>query len=147
MQRKKQFQMKLALTVMILLAFNQVSGQTEKNHQIDIELQYCLDSTENSTTTGMTTCMVKATQKWDKELNKNYDDLLSLLTQEQKEKFRIAQKKWMKYRDTEIEFSNQLYYDMQGTMWMIVAAEKKLELTKKRAIELLDYSESLTIEN
>ena len=46
----------------------------------------------------------------------------------------------------EIEFSNQLYYDMQGTMWIPVAAQTKLDLTRKRTIELKNYIANLTID-
>ncbi len=83
--------------------------------------------------------MSTATEKWDAKLNKAYKELLDLLTNEQKEKLKIAQREWIEYRDKEILFSNQLYYDMQGTMWISVAAHTKLDLTRKRTIELEIY--------
>lgn len=121
-------------------------GQIDSTYQIDKELQDCLDSSENYTTKGMTDCVGLATEKWDTELNKAYKELLNLLTDEQKEKLKIAQRKWIEYRDKEIEFSNQLYYDMQGTMWIPVAAQTKLDLTRKRTIELKNYIANLTID-
>lgn len=90
--------------------------------------------------------MSTATEKWDTELNKTYKELLDLLTTEQKEKLKIAQREWIEYRDKEIEFSNQLYYDMQGTMWIPIAAQTKLDLTRKRTIELESYIANLTID-
>ena len=137
--------MKLTLTAILLCLPNLAFGQTEKEHPIDIELQNCLDSSENYTTKGMTDCVVRATKKWDEELNKNYLELLTLLTSEQKDKLKIAQRQWVEYRNKEIEFSNQLYNDMQGTMWIPVAAQTKLDLTRKRTIELESYIANLTI--
>ncbi|MCB0803072.1 MAG: DUF1311 domain-containing protein [Flavobacteriales bacterium] len=138
--------MKLTLTAILFCFLNLAFGQTEKEHPIDIELQNCLDSRVNYTTKGMTDCVVQATEKWDEELNKNYQELLTLLTAEQKDKLKIAQREWIEYQDKEIEFSNQLYYDMQGTMWIPVAAQTKLELTRKRTIELESYKANLTID-
>ena len=95
----------------------------------------------------MTDCVVQATEKWDLELNKNYQKLLNILTAEQKEKLKLTQREWVEYRDKEIEFSNQLYYDMQGTMWIPIAAETKLDLTRKRTVEPENYIANLTIDN
>lgn len=138
--------MKHILTTVFLLTVSFVYGQTEKKHPIDIELQKCLDSKENYTTKSMTECIIVATESWDKELNKNYKVLLALLTEEQKEKLKESQRQWIKFRDTELEFSRSFYSQMQGTMWISIAAQTKLDLTRKRANELLDYISTLTEE-
>lgn len=138
--------MKIVLT-MILTIFSVITyGQVNSTSQIDNELQNCLDSSKNYTTKGMIDCVSTATQKWDTELNKAYIELVDLLTTEQKEKLKIAQREWIEYRDKEIEFSNQLYYYMQGTMWIPVSAQTKLDLTRKRTIELESYIANLTID-
>jgi uncharacterized protein YecT (DUF1311 family) len=146
-KKTNRYKMKLTLTAILFCFLNLAFGQTDKEHPIDTELQNCLDTSENYTTKGMTDCVVQATEKWDLELNKNYQKLLNLLTAEQKEKLKITQREWVEYRDKEIEFSNQLYYDMQGTMWIPVAAQTKLDLTRKRTVELKNYIANLTIDN
>lgn len=138
--------MKLTLTAILFCLLHLAFGQTEKEHPIDLELQNCLDSSENYTTKGITDCVVRAAEKWDEELNKKYQELLTLLTVEQTDKLKIAQRKWVEYRNKEIVFSNQLYYDMQGTMWIPVATQIKLDLTRKRTIELESYIANLTID-
>jgi len=137
--------MKLISILLMFLALNQVSGQTKK-YKIDAELNACLDSAENQSTHGTIICISRATVKWDKELNENYKELMLLLTAEQKNKLKTAQRQWIVYRDKEIEFSNKLYSDMEGTMWQPIAIEKKLKLTKDRAIELDDYIMNLKID-
>lgn len=138
--------MKILLTI-ILTIFSLITyGQVDSAYQIDKELQDCLNSSENYTNKGMSDCVITATEKWDFELNKVYKKLLDLLTAEQKEKLNIAQRKWIEYRDKEIEFSNQIYYDMQGTMWIPVAAQTKLHLTRKRTIDLESFKANLTID-
>jgi len=137
--------MRTRLTTLLLLTFLLVYGQTEKDHPVDIELQKCLDSKENSTTQGMTQCVIKAADSWDIELNKNYKTLLGLLNEEQKEKLKVSQRQWIKYRDSELEFSRSFYNQMQGTMWIPIAARTRLDLTKQRAQELLGYISTLTM--
>src|SRR5690554_5855150 len=111
------------IIALLMTAFSVITyAQTNNIHHIDKELEDCLNLKENYTTKGMTDCVNSATTKWDIELNKTYKKLLSLLTVEQKEKLKIAQRKWIEYRDKEIEFSIQIYSDMQGTMWIPVAA-------------------------
>jgi uncharacterized protein YecT (DUF1311 family) len=143
--RKKRKHMRTILTTLLLLTFLLVYGQTEKKHPIDIELQKCLDSKENSTTKGMTQCMIKAAESWDIELNKNYKTLLGLLNKEQKEKLKDSQRQWIRYRDSELEFSRSFYNQMQGTMWIPIASQTRLDLTKQRAQDLLDYISILTM--
>ncbi|MFD0976778.1 lysozyme inhibitor LprI family protein [Salinimicrobium gaetbulicola] len=137
--------MKILLTTILILfsVFNY--GQVDSTDHIGKELQDCLDSSENYSTKRMTDCVNTATEKWDAELNKAYKELLDLLMAEQKEKLKISQREWIEFRDKEIEFSNQLYYDLEGTMWIPVAAQTKLDLTKKRTIELESFISVLTL--
>jgi len=135
--------MRSILTILFLTTFLFLHGQTEKKHPIDVELQKCLDTKENYTTLAMTECIVKAADSWDIELNKNYKILLGLLTEEQKEKLKESQRPWIKYRDNELDFSRSFYTQMQGTMWIPVAARTRLNLTKQRAEELSDYISTL----
>ena len=138
--------MQITLTI-ILTIFSVITyGQVDSTYQIDKELQDCLNSSENYTTRGMTDCVSEPTEKWDIELNKAYIGLFDLLTTEQKENLKIAQREWIEYREKDIVFSNQLYYDIQGTMWIPVAVQTKLDLTRKSTIELENYIANLTID-
>ncbi len=136
--------MRKILIIILILPFVQIYGQTDKQHRIDIELQYCLDSTQNYTTYGMLECISRATKEWDKELNKNYNELISILSSGQKEKLKKSQRQWIVFRDNEIDFSNQLYADLQGTMWFIAAAQTNLDLNRDRAKKLSTYISNLT---
>ncbi|WLD24047.1 lysozyme inhibitor LprI family protein [Flavobacterium dauae] len=139
--------MKKLFTIIMIVFSVMIYGQANNIHQIDKELEDCLNLEENYRTKGMLDCINSATTKWDVELNKTYKKLLSLLTVEQKEKLKIAQRKWIEYRDKEIEFSIQTYSDMQGTMWIPVSAQTKMDLTRQRTIDLENYIVNLTIGN
>lgn len=130
------------LVLGVLTSFGQANND---KHCIDIELQACLDSSENHTTKGMTDCVHRVTDKWDLELNRNYAILMTLLSDQEKATVKKSQLAWIKFRDEEINFSNQLYYGMGGTMWVPVAAQTKLDLTRQRALKLEAYIQNLTI--
>jgi uncharacterized protein YecT (DUF1311 family) len=131
------------LFLTLILAVN-TYGQTDTEvHIIDKHLKECLDSTENQTTVGMTDCAIRAGKEWDKELNKNYNLLMSKLSVDEKEKLKSAQKNWILYRDKEMEFARTMYVNQQGTVWRIVLADRQTELTRQRALELKTYYENL----
>ena len=136
--------MKILLSSLLIMLSISSFGQTEQLHPIDRELQDCLNSDENSTTVGMTECINTATWKWGEELNRQYKILLSLLTDQQKERLKSTQREWIRFRDKELQFTSQLYSDMQGTMWIPVAAQVKLDLIKHRTLELKNYTADLT---
>lgn len=138
--------MKYILSIFLFFPLNWAFGQTAPEHPIDVAMQKCLDGDENTSTQAITDCVVEATEKWDKLLNKNYQTLLSLLNEEQKIKLKTSQRQWINYRDREIEFSDELYGSLQGTMWIPISAETKLELTKQRALELEAYITHLSLD-
>ncbi|MBK9733114.1 MAG: DUF1311 domain-containing protein [Chitinophagaceae bacterium] len=111
---------------------------------IDIRLKECLEVDSNYTTYGMMHCEALARDEWDVEMNKYYHLLIDTLNADEKEKFKVAQRQWLKYRDKEFEFSATMHYNMQGTMWRVVAAARSCEIVKARALELKDYFETLT---
>jgi uncharacterized protein YecT (DUF1311 family) len=87
----------------------------------------------------MLNCINSATAQWDDELNKNYKLLMSVLRPEEKEKLKNSQLNWLKFRDKEFEFSDAAYNTLEGTLWLVVKANRKLDFVKHRAIELWDY--------
>ncbi|MEI7596039.1 MAG: lysozyme inhibitor LprI family protein [Bacteroidota bacterium] len=115
----------------------------ENKHEIDIQLQKCLDSTANQTTVGMIDCTRRAMDAWDSELNKYYKQLMNILSEEEKEKLKLAQQKWLLYRDTEISLAGTVFNNLQGTIWRIVAAERQMDIVKQRALGLKSYYETL----
>ena len=134
------------LTILFLtwiLAVNAYGQAEMAEHIIDKRLRECLDSTENQTTIGMTGCSIRAGEEWDKELNKNYNLLISKLSVDEKEKLKNAQRSWILYRDKELEFASTMYIDLQGTMWRIVLADRQTELTRQRALDLKAYYDNL----
>jgi uncharacterized protein YecT (DUF1311 family) len=131
---------RLATLLLMLISVMTSFGQTETEENIiDVQLRECLDSTENETTDRLIKCSIRAGDAWDKELNKYYKLLMKALTADEKEKLINSQKKWVIYRDSEIEFTRTIYDNLQGTTWRVVSADRQTEITRQRALELKEY--------
>jgi len=116
-------------------------------HPIDIELEKCHDTGANHTTYGMVQCEVTAREEWEKEMEKYYSMLMNILNKEEKEKLMSAQMQWLEFKEKELDFSGTTYFNMQGTMWQIVAASRSCEVVKQRALDLSGYYKMLTFDD
>ena len=117
-----------------LVAFSQ---EAEEKHPIDIALDKCMD--KNPSTHGTVGCLDEAYKKWDAELNKNYKALTLKMDAKQKAALLAAQRKWIEYRDLEFKFQSALYATMEGTMYQPMAVNDRMEVVKKRALDLKSY--------
>ena len=137
------------LYIIIILNTTKLVGQsstiaTAKEHyKIDTTYKECLYVSENQVY-QMVGCGDKAKEAWDEEMDKYYRLLMSVLMEKEREKLKTAQKNWLAYRESEYEFAGTTYYDLQGTIWTIVALDRKVEVVKHRAMELKNYYETLT---
>jgi uncharacterized protein YecT (DUF1311 family) len=126
----------LAVASILLLATVSIA-QEQPQHPIDKTLEACID--KNGSTAGMVECTDKAYAAWDKELNKNYGELMRALKTAQKETLRLAQVEWIKYRDLQFKFIDSIYDTLDGTMYIPMRIDARLEVIKKRALELKDF--------
>jgi uncharacterized protein YecT (DUF1311 family) len=134
---------RLLLTMVSLLLFATVSIAQEQNqHPIDKSLGACID--KNPSTAGMVECTDKAYVAWDKELNKNYGELMRTLKPGQKEALRTAQLEWIKYRDLDFKLIDSIYDKMEGTMYISMRIDSRMEVVKKRALQLKGFLELIT---
>jgi len=134
----------LALFALSSQAFAQ--RELKEKHPIDLTLEECHSIDSNQTTYGMMECEATAQEEWDSEMNKYYKLLMEVLKPEEKEKLKAAQRQWIVYRDNEKDFATTMYYNMEGTMWRVVAAGRLTEIIRARALELKGYYEVLTID-
>jgi len=124
-----------------MITIGSFAQQPTKEHKIDIALSNCIK--KDGSTIGMIGCLITADTEWDKELNKSFKLLSSKLDTSGQRKLRESQRQWIIYRDKEIAFFMQLY-DRDGTMWNVIKNETGMKLTRQRALELIDYYETIT---
>lgn len=137
----------------LLILLSHITVQTfgqdinfKENHPIDIKLEKCLAIDSNMTTAGMIKCQAVAKDEWDLEMNKYYNLLMDTLASAEKAALKTAQKSWLNYRDNEMKLSGAIYFNMQGTMWHVVAAGRSCDIIRQRALELKAYYDMLTFD-
>ena len=99
----------------------------------------CMEEPGGQSTIGMSECTMRENMWWDNHLNVLYQDLKSMLTEEQFVKLRDAQRNWIKYRDTKCDFEFEFW--IEGTIRSIFYTSCVLDMTANRAIDLSEYME------
>lgn len=88
-----------------------------------------------STTLAMNQCYAAASQVWDREMNKQYNNLMKTLSGEPKNKLRAAQRAWLNYRDSWLEASRS-QLSSQGTLGSVALSAQSLSLVRNQALML-----------
>lgn len=136
----------LCTTIAFLAAMIPVSAQDTQQqhlHSIDSAYHECLSVEANQSTHGMINCASMAYDAWDAELNRVYKQLMSVLSAEEKEKLKAAQKSWIAWRNSELAFSDLMHDNLGGSMWRVVAAERALTIVRQRVLELQAYCDTV----
>ena len=129
--------MKKLSSIIFLLSTNAFSLA---QNTIDQNLEKCLN--QRNSTAGQVSCVSSARDSWDKELNKSYISLSQKLTKNGKKELVEAQRNWILFRDSEFKLIDKYYFDIKkGTLFYVIAENKKLEIVKERALQIKEYDE------
>lgn len=110
---------------------------TTGKHPID-KLQSRWEDNDSSTY-GILGAQKAAYKLWDLELNRVYKRLMKGLKTDQRKALRTSQRKWIAYRDAEIESVQAIYGQKEGTVWGIVGSASVIDLTKSQMQRLSSY--------
>lgn len=69
-------------------------------------------------------------------MTENYRKLRFLLPPKKQIALRDAQREWIIFRDQELKNISEFYSDIDGTMYLVTAAEDRMALTESRAKDL-----------
>lgn len=119
--------------------FLSLQEASEAIHPIDAEINRCVDKFPS--THGMMECTTKGMEKWDRELNRLYKELMTVLPKEGQTALRTAQRAWIPLRDSEFALSSEVYSTIYtvldgGTMWVVNDAIAHMEVVRRRTLEL-----------
>lgn len=106
---------------------------------IEDELDACLR--EHYSTVGQVNCIREATERWESEITNRLYQLTNKLPDEQRTLLDKSQRAWARYKKAQLEFAEEFYSKMRGTMWRPVRAGLAHSLLKERGRELAIYSE------
>ena len=137
MRRPKIFWL-LLVFILFILPVQGFGEEKEKKHPIDMWLEKCMEK-ENYTTAGMLNCSSQALDKWDKELNRVYKELIKKLSPEEKELLKQSQLQWIRFRDAEFKWIESFYNSRKGTMFPLMEIGDKMHLVSERVKWLEGY--------
>jgi uncharacterized protein YecT (DUF1311 family) len=112
-----------------------------KKHPLDLWLDGCTQ--RDPSTRGMNECLAQAYAGWDQELNRTYRELLSRLDEASQDALRESQRAWIAFRDREFTLLDKLYGSMEGTMYVTMRLADRVDLIKRRTLELQSYADVL----
>ena len=136
--------MKSAISFTTVLFFAILAGHAtaqESKHPIDVWFANCV--AQDDSTAGQRNCYGNAYGLWDKELNLQYKNLMKRLDANGQKALKASQMSWLKFRDAESKLADLIVNGKDGTMWLIVGDGDRMELIRKRALELKKYREIL----
>lgn len=87
-------------------------------------------------------CYEQSLRSWDAELNRNYTTLLSVLDDQEKLKVRAVQRKWLEYRDSQLEAIGFLS-NRSGARSEIQPVRMAAWITREQAVRLSNIFSSL----
>lgn len=108
----------------------------QNSHPLDEKYEQCCNNYHGDF--GSINCANEFTTKWNNELDKFYWALMNVLDSIEQNDLRFAQEQWVEYRDLELKFSSGLY-DLEGTMYPRMRAQRIMNITKRRALDLKYY--------
>lgn len=112
---------------------------TAKVHPIDAQLERELEKSGGVTVT-IRDAQGKAYELWDKELNKSYKDLQSLLKPKDQELLKQSQRAWIAYRDAQAKlWWAEGLYGSGGTLGPVVVSDLGRAMLRQRVCELVKY--------
>jgi hypothetical protein len=109
---------------------------SEEKHLIDVFLEACLQNTSNFTTMGMTQCTIEAYERWDYRMDSVSEALHNVLPIHIRYHFDESQQKWREYFDAQNDFSDALFSQSEGTMYIPIRVNNQVEILRERALLL-----------
>ena len=116
---------------------------TARIHPIDAELEKEMDQS-GGVTVKMLNAQSTAYESWDKLLNREYKELMTILSPEEKVRLRDAQRAWISFRDAETEFWWSESISDGGTLQPIIVFGYGIDLLKERVCQLSTYNKVAT---
>lgn len=111
---------------------------TDSIHPIDAQFEREMDKS-GGVTPLMRDAQDRAYDQWDRELNWEYKELMSLLSAEEKDSLKKAQRAWLAFRDAETTFWWSESISDGGTLQPVIVSGYGLDLLKARVCQLITY--------
>lgn len=137
MIRRLVFASLLAASPVVAMATDAMDENTADGGPIQREFDRCVDAS-GAVDSAMVACGFSAEEAWDAQMNATYAKLMQALDADARAKLRQAQRRWVAFRDAEFE-AIAAQYRSGGTMDALDISSTRLDLVKRRALDLAGY--------
>ena len=124
----------LPVILSLNLTLHLAAEEKPKPHPIDVRIEAAEEKAMS--TAEQRDVQSDAFKLWDAEMNRIYAKLKKRLKPATFSALQVAQRDWLKYRDSQEKFLDELYQGFQGTMYIPMHAAAVKEITRARALEL-----------
>lgn len=125
--------MKLFWAIALLL-LSGYAAQAQQVHPIDAELDRCKQ--EHPSALGSIECEIMAYHKWNAEMERLYNILLSQLDEPSKLVLKEEQLAWAQLRDVHFEFYEKFYGPKIGLITLIASSKTSFLRDRVRELQL-----------
>ena len=129
-----------ATLVSSVLAIAAVAQEPERKHPIEVKIEKAQD--DALSTHQQREVQELALKLWDAEMNRVYTKLRKTLKPEASAALQAAQREWLKYRDSQVKFLDEMYAAFEGTMFIPMHMAAVARVTKERALGLIRLLEA-----
>jgi uncharacterized protein YecT (DUF1311 family) len=119
---------------LFLSSFGSPAPGAKNEHAIDAWLKGCME--KDASTQGTNACLGQALARWDNEMNRAYQELGGRLDEGRRNSLREAQRAWVAFREKESAWLGNFYGGLEGSMYGSMLAADRVEVPRKRALEL-----------
>jgi hypothetical protein len=132
----------ILIIVNLLFIVVKVNAQTEIiTDSIDSAYDACIEN--DPTTVGAVGCDYEAQLRWNSLIEKYYKLLMdSFKTEPEKASLTTSRKLWTEYFNNERQL-HQIIFNQDGSMWPPVRSGSSLAIVKTRALQLIEYYDTL----
>lgn len=137
-----------ACTGLLLSGFPLHAGDLEDLDAMEKRIAVQVEKMQDAdpSTAGMLAAIDWEEKQWDDLLNTAYRILLAKLPAKAQENLRSAQRAWLAFRNAELKSHDSIFATREGTMYIPIAADARMRITKHRASELASLARMLTID-
>ena len=122
----------LPLLLSCNLGASEISN-SETTKRIDAEFDSCL-AAKPKANLSLLECSDEITESWDKELNSRYRKLIKTLNPSEEAALRHSQRLWIKFRDAEFAYLEEVYNDSSAISHMLRFSTARSYVVKQRAL-------------
>ena len=112
----------------------------DESHPIDVWFDVAIQEAE--TTMAMRHVQADAHKRWDDQLNRLYKDIRAKLSEADRKRFTLSQRRWLAFRELELQFLSSAVYN-EGSIAPVIISDVARQMLRTRVCQFLNIRDEL----